>query len=215
MNGETVTETITLSPPQAAELTPTNGRPPADAKQLRVEHVGKLLEGAYARASQLKLKKEEWKALTADFPDEAIETRFDGLLYLPHMVLRRRIWSVIEPGEVAEICRERMMRADTQEIAIDLVLLIRGCFAAEAIGTAKYYPSNPKGSFSDTIESAWSEALRRCCKRLNIGCQVWEPAFIREFQERQKTKAGKSGRKYTLKPKEEEPSPEIDEEPPF
>ncbi len=140
-----------------------NGKPTADAKQLRTEHVGKLLDHAYQGASALKLKDGEAKKLREDFPDTAIEIRpHDGFIYISHMTLRERLWDVFGPGHVAEICRERFMRPDSNEIAVDLVLMIRGCFVAEGVGTSKYYPNNPKGSFGDTVESAWSEALRRC-----------------------------------------------------
>jgi hypothetical protein len=154
----------------------------ADPKQLRVEHVGKLLEGAYAGASTLKLTKEEIKKLTADFPDETVEIRgHDGIIFISHMSLRERLWEVFGPGQVAEICRERTIRNDSNEIAVDLVLMIRGIFVAEGIGTAKYYPQNPKGSFGDTVESAWSDALRRCAKKFAVGTQVWRPQYVRDW----------------------------------
>ena len=53
------------------------------------------------------------------------------------MALRERLWEVFGPGQVAEICRERFMRPDTNEVAVDLVLMIRGVFVAEGVGTAK------------------------------------------------------------------------------
>ncbi len=209
---------------KASELptTLTNPRPEngshADAKQLRTEHVGKLLGEAYEGASKLKLKADEIKKLTADFADSDVEIRpHDGIIYISHMTLRERLWSVFGPGEVAEICRERFMRPDTNEIAVDLVLMVRGHFVAEGIGTAKYYPNNPKGSFGDTIESAWSDALRRCCKRWYVGTQVWRPGYVREWlaknaveyqgrwQRKDATPAPpeRKKREYTLKPKED------------
>ncbi len=195
----------------------SNGKPPADAKTLRTEHIGKLLGEAYEGASKLKLKADEIKKLTADFADTEVEIRpHDGIIYISHMTLRERLWSVFGPGEVAEICRERFMRPDTNEIAVDLVLMVRGHFVAEGIGTAKYYPNNPKGSFGDTIESAWSDALRRCCKRWYVGTQVWRPGYVREwlannavqFQGRWQRKDAtappeRKKREYTLKPKED------------
>jgi hypothetical protein len=157
----------------------------ADPKQLRTEHVGKLLEVAYQGASTLKLSRDEQKKLLADFPDEAIQIRpHDGIIYINHMALRERLWDVFGPGHVAEICRERTIRNDSNEIAVDLVLMIRGVFVGEGIGTAKYYPNNPKGSFGDTVESAWSEALRRCCKKFGVGVQVWRPQFIQDWLEK-------------------------------
>jgi hypothetical protein len=179
-----------LSPATVYERKPSNHTSEApDAKQLRIEHIGKLLAAAYQSASTLKLTKDESKQLREEFPDDAIETRpHDGIIYISHMALRERLWNVFGPGHVAEICRERMMRTDTNEIAVDLVLLIRGVAVAEGIGTAKYYANNPKLSFGDTVESAWSEALRRCCKKFGVGTQVWRPAFIRDFKDKHATK---------------------------
>ncbi len=160
----------------------SNGKPPADAKALRTEHVGKLLGEAYEGASKLKLKPDEIKKLTADFPDIEVEIRpHDGIIYISHMTLRERLWSVFGPGEVAEICRERFMRPDTNEIAVDLVLMVRGHFVAEGIGTAKYFSNNPKMTFGDVVESAWSDAIRRCCKKFGVGVQVWRPGYVREW----------------------------------
>ena len=178
-----MTEELALTESPPAVLQP--GHAPADAKQLRTEHVGALLGEAYKGASQLKLNKDEQKKLREDFPDNEIEIRsHDGIIYIGHMALRERLWAVFGPGAVAEICRERFMRNDANEIAVDLVLMIRGNFVAEAVGTAKYFANNPKMTFGDVVESAWSEALRRCCKKFGVGTQVWRPAFIRDWVEK-------------------------------
>ncbi len=166
-----------------ATTTEPNGKAPAaDAKALRTEHVGKLLDHAYQSASNLKLKDGESKKLREDFPDTAIEIRpHDGIIYISHMTLRERLWEVFGCGHVAEICRERFMRADANEIAVDLVLMIRGAFVAEGVGSAKYFPNNSKMTFGDVVESAWSEAIRRCCKKFGVGTQVWRPDFVRRW----------------------------------
>jgi hypothetical protein len=171
-------QTAIVAPPEP----PRNGTPPADAKALRTEHIGKLLALAYQKASELKLTREESKKLREDFPDTSIEIRpHDGIIYISHMALRERLWEVFGCGHVAEICRERFMRSDSNEVAVDLVLMIRGAFVAEGVGTAKYFANNPKTSFGDVVESAWSEALRRCCKKFGVGTQVWRPGYIREW----------------------------------
>jgi hypothetical protein len=199
---------------------------PHDAKQLRTEHVGALLGEAYKGASQLKLTKDEQKKLREDFPDNEIEIRpHDGIIYIGHMALRERLWAVFGPGAVAEICRERFMRSDANEIAVDLVLMIRGVFVAEAVGSAKYFPNNPKMTFGDVVESAWSEALRRCCKKFGVGTQVWRPAYVREWLEKNATQFGgkwhrkdekpsqAKSREYTLKePERKTHLPEKDED---
>lgn len=158
---------------------------PPDAKQLRVEHIGALLGEAYKGASSLKLNKQEQKELREDFPDESVEIRpHDGIIYISHMALRERLWDVFGSTNVAEICRERFIRSDTNEVAVDLVLMVRGVFVAEGVGTAKYYPNNPKASFGDTVESAWSDALRHCCKKIGVGTQVWRPQYVRDWLEK-------------------------------
>jgi hypothetical protein len=177
---------VAVRPEPAPPAEPTR-RPHTgpDPKQLRVEAVGKLLETAYQGASTLKMTRDEQKKLRADFPDEAIELRSnDGVIYISHMALRERLWEVFGAGQVAEICRERTIRNDSNEVAVDLVLMIRGIFVAEGIGTAKYYPQNPKESFGDTVEGAWSDALRRCCKKFGVGTQVWRPQYVRDWLEK-------------------------------
>ncbi len=170
------------APRQVTSSIESKPPPPADAKALRTEHVGKLLDHAYQSASNLKLKDGESKKLREDFPDTAIEIRpHDGIIYISHMTLRERLWEVFGCGHVAEICRERFMRADANEIAVDLVLMIRGAFVAEGVGSAKYFPNNPKMTFGDVVESAWSEAIRRCCKKFGVGTQVWRPDFVRRW----------------------------------
>src|SRR5215471_2555450 len=182
------------------------GQPPPDAKALRTSHVGQLLGQAYLGASTLKLTKNETDRLTADFPDQAVEIRpHDGIIYIPHMVLRERLWEVFGPGQVAEICRERFMRADTNEIAVDLVLMIRGVYATEAVGTAKFFANNPRTNFGDTVESAWSDGIRRCCKRFYVGTQVWRPQYVRDWLEKY---AVKRGDKWFKRHPEEKPATE-------
>ena len=60
-------ELMTLPEPNGGKVVAQpepNGKPPADAKQLRTEQVGALLGEAYKGASQVKLKDHEWKKLT-------------------------------------------------------------------------------------------------------------------------------------------------------
>jgi hypothetical protein len=182
---ETEIVTEELAKVEATPSTPatvSDHQPPPDAKALRTSHIGKLLGLAYEGASTLKLNKQEQKELRADFPDESVEIRpHDGIIYISHMALRERLWDVFGPTNVAEICRERFIRSDTNEVAVDLVLMIRGVFIAEGVGTAKYYANNPKASFGDTVEAAWSDAIRRCCKKFGVGTQVWRPQYVRDW----------------------------------
>jgi hypothetical protein len=155
----------------------------------------------------LKINKQEQKDLRADFPDEAVEIRpHDGIIYISHMALRERLWDVFGSTNVAEICRERFIRADTNEVAVDLVLMIRGVFIAEGVGTAKYYPNNPKASFGDTVEAAWSDAIRRCCKKFGVGTQVWRPQYVRDWLSKYAGKRESGGKTFYFR-RQPEPEP--------
>src|SRR5215471_9960203 len=231
---------VDTAPTPPTPQSPVSGQPPPDAKTMRTSHIGQLLGEAYKGASTLKINKQEQKDLRADFPDEAVEIRpHDGIIYISHMALRERLWDVFGPTNVAEIVRERFIRSDTNEVAVDLVLMIRGVFIAEGVGTAKYYPNNPKASFGDTVEAAWSDAIRRCCKKFGVGTQVWRPQYVRDwlgkyagsrdgkyFRRRPDEKPaaatvkGKTTKEYTLKRDVEDADPygqhgEIDDAPPF
>ena len=191
--------TLEQTPQTTIEEKPNNGIPaPPDAKQLRVTHVGALLEKAYPKASTLKLKKEEWQALRAEFPDEAIEVRSEGgfeMYYIEHAELRELFLSVFPPGEISEIVRSHRTRADTNEVLVDLVLLIRGYYAAEAVATVKYYPNSPRANFGDSLESAQSEAFRRCAKHFGVGLQVWRSAWQEAYKLRRSKQPDRSQKK--------------------
>jgi hypothetical protein len=198
-------EQLAIPQKQQPEKIENGNKGTLDAKQRRTEHIGALLGAAYMGASTVKLKDHEWKKLREDFPDTAIEIRpHDGLIYLNHILLRERLWDVLGPG-VAEICRERFFKNETSEVAVDLVLMVRGSFVAEAIGMSKYYPQNPKTSFGDVVESAWSDALRRCCKHWGIGSQCWRPAYVRDWVENNAVQQG--GKWYRKDDPRVEPGP--------
>jgi hypothetical protein len=152
------------------------------AAQARVQEVTDALAPAYARASTLELTDAEIEALTAPFPDSAVEIRpHDGLSYIPHIHISNRLNAVIKPGRWAIVCRRHWM-ADNVMYG-EYVLLVRGCYVGEAVGGHPYVPSNPKTNYSDALESTRAEALRRICgKSLGVGAQVWDPEYSRNWQ---------------------------------
>ncbi len=151
--------------------------PPQSPRELRTQHVGELLREAYLKG-EVELTEAETTKLCADFSDDIIRIRpHDGAPYIPHIYLRERLWSVFGPLGVREIVRDKFMKAETNEVAVDLVLLIHGAYASEGIGTAEYIPSNENADYGDVVESAWSNALMRCCKKIGVGTQMWRPGY--------------------------------------
>lgn len=164
---------------------------PVSTEEDRSIAVAKLLAKAYDQASELKLTKEETKALKAPFSDDCVRAGAggdDNLIYIPHIHISDRLNDVLGIGQWALV--KRSIRAekgktkkgeDEVTVYFEGVLLIRGVMVAEAIGTASFYPSNPKMDYGSVIESAMSNCLSRCGKRMSIGAQAWDKTYAEKW----------------------------------
>lgn len=183
-------ELMVPSVPQGIEV-------PLTPAQARVESVAAALDAAYKNASNLKLTPEEAKALEEDFPDEAFRRGAGGddrLIYIEHAYLRQRLNKVLGIGAATPIRRREWAEEFTYwkdnvqkkgvRVYVDLALLVRGCLVGEAIGDAIYYPDNAKTTYSDALESAKSNAFRRCCKELGVGLQAWMKGWCEGWESR-------------------------------
>lgn len=182
---------------ETGEIAPICAITPAQAK---IDAVAKLTEQAMLRASELRLTTEESKALAADFPDEAFRTGAagkDNLIYLEHASIRQRLNESIGIGHWAIVPRSRWAEEFEYfkdgkpqrgvKVYVEAMLIIRGCYVAEAVGDMDYYPSNRATNYGDAVEGAKSAALRRCAKELGVGLQAWHKSFSEEWMKRQKT----------------------------
>jgi hypothetical protein len=159
-------------------------RAPITAAQAKVDAVAALTATAYARAATLDLSPEESDKLQADFPDEAFKPGAAGkenLLYVEHPFLRERFTQVFGMGKWAMVPRSRWAEpfktqkgVDGSRVYVEAMLVIRGCFVAEAIGEMEYYPSNGSQNYGDAVEGAESAAFRRCAKKFGVGLQAWK-----------------------------------------
>lgn len=138
----------------------------------------------YSSASSLKLTDEENTKISAIFSDDLIEIRPDGHIYLPQSYYRNRLnesvgigqWGLIPKGSHQEI------NGGKTKLFFNGVLVIRGCFVAEAVGEAELHSTNENQSIATVWESAKSDCITRCCKDLSIAKQIYEPAFVRRWQ---------------------------------
>jgi hypothetical protein len=65
------------------------------------------------------------------------------------------------------------------------VLYIHGKPVAFAMGEHEYHATNAEQTYGDALEATNASALRRCCKRLGIGLELWDKTFLNRFlQER-------------------------------
>ena len=163
-------------------------------EQSKAEAINSLLAKAYEKASTLDLTDDEIGRLTADFPDSDFLRGAGGnqnLIYIQHSSLRARLNSVIGIGKWNMIVRrswtEEFFTAKKEQairVYVEGVLLVRGCYVAEAIGDGTYYKSNAATNFGDAFEIAKSSALRRLCKEFGIGLQAWDKEWCRVWMEK-------------------------------
>lgn len=177
--------------------------------------IAELTMSAYQKAATLKLTAEETAALQRDFPDEAFKQGAGGdpnLIYIEHAFLRDRFTEVFGMGQWSIIPRNRWAEPfktqkglDGSRVYVEAMLVVRGCFVAEAIGSMEYYPHNPTQNYGDAVEGAKTAALRRCAKELGVGLQAWKRDWCLGWFSRKL--------KNTVKPTPRAPKPSAPSEP--
>ena len=91
-----------------------------DSNNNRAQEISAALTPAYTNASKLKISKAEIKKLTKPFPQEQIEIRPDGAIFLPHIYLSQRLNEVFSPGGWSLICREHYHEEESGEVQAEI-----------------------------------------------------------------------------------------------
>lgn len=113
-----------------------------------------------------------WDKATCAFPDEDVEIRPDGLIYLPHERLRNRLNEAFGAGWYRFLPAAKSVVLNG-EILWLYQLSFRDGTESQGVGHARYHENNQNASYGDALETAKSDAFTRCCKDLGIGLQVW------------------------------------------
>lgn len=138
--------------------------------------------GAMVKSTgNVKLTKAQEKILFDPVPEEQVEIREDGIVYLPHIFYSGRLrkafgweYSVIPKGDPKFI-------QDKGLIVWGFHMIVKGSYMAYAIGQQTYFD---KGfmTYIDACEGAKSNAIMRLCKDLGIGTELWEPEWRETWQ---------------------------------
>jgi Mitochondrial genome maintenance MGM101 len=148
---------------------------------------------AFQGASQLEVSEAQSLKLAEyrDAPDDDLDIRPDGLVYIGHMWYRRVLTEVFGPGKWAMIEKpgspmQIHESGDKVEIQQTWILRINGCYVAQAMGTGHYWRNNPGQDVSDAIEASASNALMRCAAKysLGIGTNPWNRRQASEWRKR-------------------------------
>ena len=134
-------------------------------------------------ASTLSISEDETKKLSADFSNELIEIRPDGMIFLPQVFWRERLNKVFGIGQWALIIKHNTQDVERNKLYVESVMMIRGCYISTAVGEAELHEDNKMQSWASVWESAKSDSITRCCKDLGIASQLWQPNFINKWKD--------------------------------
>ena len=170
----------------------------------------------------LELTDEQKRILYEEFPDEDIEIRPDGLIYVPWFRYVERLrkaglkFTFVPEGTPKFIPEENL-------VLWGFWLVIDGKVCGFAYGEANYIPQNERMTYGDAIEAAKSNAIMRLCKDLGIGgLRIWDPDFVEEWKrkyaitytdEKGKVRWKKRKIQVTQAPTQETPKEENEETP--
>lgn len=131
--------------------------------------------GSVEGIGSLEITDKQADILMAPLEDSEVEIRPDGIVYQPHIFIRRRLCRAFKPGGWGlRPERDPFYDRESGVYLWDGSLWIRGKFVARAIGQCKWQPSNRRMTKGDAIEGAKSDCLTRTCKDLAIGWECWD-----------------------------------------
>lgn len=166
--------------PLESALIATSEKVEPTAQEFRAAEINAILMAAYLKAGQLVMTTEETQKLTAEFPRACMERRENRFVYIPHIHISRRLTEVFGPGQWTMIRRREWIIGN--QVNAEWVMIIRGHFVGESIGSQEYHPSNPRQNFADVLEATRGECIRRIAgKYLGCGGEAWDPAVHREM----------------------------------
>ncbi len=146
----------------------------------------------YEGAGELFLDQEQTEKLMTvqDCPEEEIDVRPDGLIYVRHGWYERRLTEIFGPGGWAMVPATNIqMEQSTQKIYCIWVLRCRGadgktCFVGQAVGWAQWMDNNPRANKADSFEVTRSDAIVKIVAKssLGIGSNLWDKRFSRAWR---------------------------------
>ena len=137
-----------------------------------LEQMHKLIE----RAGEEAFPSDTIRILSEPINDSLVDVRPDGLIYVSHTHYRDRLDAAFGVGAWALVPLEAP-KVSGNKVYYYGFLKARGQFIADAYGEAAYYPGNSNGSYGNSVESAKSDCLVRCCKALPMFRECWDKEY--------------------------------------
>ncbi|KAJ8117854.1 hypothetical protein OPT61_g1065 [Boeremia exigua] len=132
---------------------------------------------SYHGLGSVPFSKEQAETLLAPVSSGDVEVKPDGILYLPEIKYRRILNKAFGPGGWGLAPRGESI-VTSKLVTREYGMVVQGRLVSIARGEQQYF--EPDGIPTAT-EGCKSNALMRCCKDLGIASELWDPRFIREF----------------------------------
>lgn len=180
---------------------PAPGYSPATGDMIVAAPVDISMDAAtYVGMSERPVSPEQASILNRELPDEDIDIRPDGAIFMSHARLRRRLNEAFRPGGWAlrKLTPIQCNEATDKQNKIDLVLsaeyglYAEGRFLSAARGEQKYQ-DNGEMTYGDAVEGLKSNALSRCCKDLGIALDLWDRQYADRWRQQHCVKVWRSG----------------------
>lgn len=170
--------------PKKPESAPTNHQATDETIQLQLVPERLLGDGVNVHdfgLVSMRLSPEEEAKLNEPLDINDVRIKPDGAVYVPHYVYTRRLNAAF--GRTAW----QMVPAARPQIVNGIVsmpyrLHVHGKPIAFAWGEQEYHPNNKNQTYGDAIEATMASGIRRCCKHLGIGSDLWDSSFGEAFK---------------------------------
>jgi hypothetical protein len=116
------------------------------------------------------------KILSSPLDEKDIEIKPDGNLYVPEIKLRRILNSAFGAGGWGLVPRSPHSVVGNNILTREYALVAHGRFISQARGEQIFFSEEKVTMATEGVKSS---ALRRCCKDLCIGTELWDPQFIK------------------------------------
>lgn len=132
--------------------------------------------------AEIKLSAAEEKVLAKPVNPLEVLIKPSGQPYLSHPSYTRWFneafgrlgWSIVPVGKA---------QYNGKTVVMPHMLYIHRVPAAFAYGEQEYWEKNREQSYGDAIEACTASALRRCAKRLGVGLELWDKAWLNAWIE--------------------------------
>lgn len=146
-------------------------------QQTPVGQLGELATVGALGLAEVKLTAEEEAVLSEAVNPQDILVRDGGIAYLPHIVYTRWFNRAFGRTGWAIVPTSAPKKVDNV-VLVPYLLYIHGVPVAAATGEHEYRENNARQTYGDVIESTVACALRRCAKRLGVGLEMWDKAWL-------------------------------------